>query len=536
MPGFPSFRTCSLCGAWAITALGASSCGGLAASGAASPQWAPDSASVRVAAGPAYHRSAVWNCFFGEHYRRWWTTPVTVPVLRISAGVPGGLVPLQTGGSYQTHTLRLRATATGTEYVLRSVDKDMSAALRPGLLKTLLRGLVKDQTSATHPYGAYPAAQLAEALGVLHANPRLVYVGNDPGLGKFRAQYANALYLFEERPDGDQRAVPSFGNSPNVVNTAHMLAHLRKRPSAHVPARAYLRARLLDMLLGDWSRRPDQWRWATFPQPGRLAYRPIPRDRDQAFFLFDDGLITRLVAGCAPKYCSFHAAIGLGNVDGLTRTARSLDRTLLTSLSAAGFREVADSVRRQLSDAVIAQALMVGPLETRPEVTAQLGFMLRARREQLPAVAQRYFEILNKEAWLVGTDQAERFVLSSAGTGRVRVQLLTSRAPQPDSLLTDRVFDAQTTPQLNLYGLAGDDTFEVRGKLPEGIAVGLYPGTGYNEVLAAARPAAGDITWYADAKRRFPVPPAGIRVTADPHPEQTANSGSWLKQRYNLRD
>ena len=207
------------CGALAgIGLLGALAGGGCTGPAAGPPRaaWAPDSASVRVAPGPQYARGVVWRAFFGQHYRTWWNTPVTVPVLRLATAVPGGLLPVQAGGSYQSHTLRLRAP-NGSEYVLRSVDKDMSAALRPGWKKNLLRGLLKDQTSATQPYGAYVAAYLAEATGVLHANPRLVYVGPDPDLGKFRAEYGNALYLLEERPDGDQRAVATISSGASTA-------------------------------------------------------------------------------------------------------------------------------------------------------------------------------------------------------------------------------------------------------------------------------------------------------------------------------
>ena len=524
---------------WKLAGLGLLS--GLALGGCTGPAvgpppavWAADSASVRVAPGPQYARGVVWRTFFGEHYRVWWNTPVTVPVLRLATAVPGGLLPMQAGGSYQSHTLRLCAL-DGRQYVLRSVDKDMSAALRPGWKKNLLRGLLKDQTSATQPYGAYPAAFLAEATGVLHANPRLVYVGSDPDLGKFRAEYGNALYLFEERPDGDQSAVASFGHSPNVLNSAHMLAALRRSPGSHVPARTYLRARLLDLLVGDWSRREDQWRWASFPQPGRVAYRPVPRDRDQAFFMFDDGLITRLVSWFAPKYQTFRAPIRLENVDGLTATARALDRTLLTSLSAADFRQVADSMRAALGDAVLAQAFAQGPPETRAAIAAQIVPQLRARREQLPAVAQRYYELLNQDAWLIGTDQDERFILSNAAAGGLRVQMLAHRAGRADSLVLDRTFAAPITKTLDLYGLSGDDRFELRGALPEEIAVRLYPGAGRDEVQTQPGAAPGDVTWYA----RPAVAPnnraAGVQVESDPHPERTADARAWLL-RYNLRD
>ena len=515
--------------------------GGLALGGCTAPAtgpppaaWADDSASVRVAPGPQYARGAVWRAFFGQHYRTIWNTPVTVPVLRLATAVPGGLRPVQAGGSYQSHTLRLRAP-DGREYVLRSVDKDMSAALHPGWKKNLLRGLLKDQTSATQPYGAYPAAFQAEAAGMLHANPRLVYVGADPGLGKFRAEYGNALYLLEERPDGNQRGVASFGQSPSVVNSAHMLAALRRRPGCHVPARAYLCARLLDLLLGDWSRREDQWRWASFPQPGRVAYRPVPRDRDQAFFLFDDGLITRLVSWFAPKYQTFRGPIRLENVDGLTTTARALDRTLLSSLNANDFRQVADSVRLALGDAVLNQAFAQGPPEVRAGIAARLVPLLRARREQLPEVAQRYFELLNKEAWLIGTDQAERFVLSGADGGRLRVRMLARRPGRPDSLLTDRTFEPRTTASLDEFGLAGNDVFELRGALPEAIAVQLYEGAGRNQLTTARGATPGDLTWYVLPGGQPGLPPAGVPVEADPHPELTANARAWL-HRYNLRD
>ncbi|WP_460619561.1 hypothetical protein [Hymenobacter ruber] len=503
------------------------------APGMAAPQWSADSTTVRLAAGPQYARSTVWKFFFGKHYRSVWATSVTVPVLRLATAVPGGLVPVQAGGSYQSHTLRLRAPDC-REYVLRSVDKDMSAALSPGWKRNLLRPLLKDQTSATQPFGAYPAAFLAEAAGVLHANPRLVFVGPDAGLGKFKASYANALYLFEERPDGDQRPVASFGHAPQVVNSHHMLAALRRWPSAHVPARAFLRARLLDVLVGDWSRREDQWRWAQFPQAGRLAFRPVPRDRDQAFFLFDDGLVTRLVSWFAPKYQTFRATIRLENVDGLTTTARALDRTLLTSLSANDFREVADSVRASLSDAVLAQAFNSGPAEMRASLAAKFVPMLRTRREQLPAVAQQYYALLNKQAWLIGTDQAERFILSEVG-GSLRVQLLAQRPGRPDSLVTDRTFNRKITPQLDLYGLGGDDVFELRGALPQGIAVRLYDGGGRNQVITGPGATPGNVTWYTGPGERIIAHPAGVQVEADPAPELTANGRAWL-HRYNLRD
>jgi hypothetical protein len=57
-----------------------------------------------------------------------------------------------------------------------------------------------------------------------------------------------------------------------------------------VDAAAFLRARLLDLLVGDWDRHPGQWRWAGFAERDRIVFRPVPLDRDWAFSHLDGRL------------------------------------------------------------------------------------------------------------------------------------------------------------------------------------------------------------------------------------------------------
>ncbi|MBJ6109183.1 hypothetical protein JAO73_09185 [Hymenobacter sp. BT523] len=524
-------------GAAAAVGLGLAGCSHTAPPGSALARWAPDSATVTLAAGPQYARGPVWRFFWGAHYRSLWATPVTVPVIRLARAELDSLTPMRAGGSYQSRTLRLR-TAAGHQLVLRSVDKDMSRALPAGWMRNWLSGLMRDQTSVSQPYGAYVAAPLAQAAGVYHANPRLVYLANDPALGKFQPGYANALYLLEERAEGDQEHQASFGGSRAIFNSHRMLAALRQSPSYQPDARAYLRARLLDMWLGDWSRREDQWRWASFLEGGGVVFRPIPRDRDQAFFRFDDGVLTRLLSWFLPKFQSFHATIKPGSVEGLTRTARALDRTLLSTLSAEDFRQEADSLQRRLTDAAIAQALTAGPKETQATIAEQLGPALQARRAQLPAVARRYFELLAEEAWVPGTDRAERFRLTSAGPGQLRLRVLAIRPARPDSLISERVYAQHDTKKLSLYGLAGNDVFTIDAAAAPGIAVALYPGEGQDRVVlpAAAKAEAAKplILWYGRPGSPAPALP-GLTVEQDPEPGLSATAAGWLR-RYNLQD
>lgn len=498
----------------------------------AHPVFGPDSAWVRVAAGAHYARRGWWwQRLWGPHYRQLWATPVSAPVLRLGRA---GLLPLQVGGSFQTNTLRLR-TADGRIFVLRSVDKDLSRKVSVGWLDRVVGPILRDQTCAAPPYGAYVAAALAKAAGVYHTNPRLLYLLPDTTLGEFTNRFRPALYLLEERPDHDQTHAPSFGSARLVTSSGQMLRTVLAQPTARIDARAYLRARLLDMLLGDWSRRADQWRWAASATPGGLAFRPIPRDRDQAFFRFDDGWLTRALSWVRPRYVTFGPALAPVQVDALTITARPLDHTALALLPEAAFRAEADSLRRLLPDSVLAQALRTVPLEARPLMTQELLSCLRTRRAGLPAAAARYYQVLQTDAVVLGTDAAERFVIQADGPGRVRLQVWARRPARPDSLLGAQAYDVHRTRRLRVYGLGGNDQFELRGSLAPGFAVWLDGGAGRNQFVGPelGAKAPSGLTVYATAHDQLQFP-STVTVRQAASAVGSRDASSWVSTCYRL--
>jgi hypothetical protein len=87
-----------------------------------------------------------------------------------------------------------------------------------------------------------------------------------------------------------------------------------------------------------------------------------------------------------------------------------------------------------------------------------------------------------------------------------------------------------------VYGLGGNDWFEVVPPLRSGVAVNIYPGTGRNALRRPATAAEGiaDITWHSRPDG-IGSQVQGVTVEADPHPELTANARAWLR-RYNLGD
>ena len=167
--------------------------------------------------------------------------------------------------------------------------------------------LVQDQISASHPYAAITVPKLADAANIYHTNPKVVYVPKQASLGNFINLIGDKLYLYEERPAGNWKKATFFGNSEKIVNTGHVIKKTHKSTNHIVDEEWTLRSRIFDVLINDWDRHDDQWRWATIKQDDKTIYRPIPRDRDQAYYKFD-GVIP-WIASRKWEYLSFNLLI-----------------------------------------------------------------------------------------------------------------------------------------------------------------------------------------------------------------------------------
>ncbi|MCY7292573.1 MAG: metallophosphoesterase [Ferruginibacter sp.] len=216
----------------------------------------------------------VKNSVLGKNYRREWSTPVTFKVFNLRKE-KGGFKITGIGGGKQTKSLKLE-DRNGKEWVLRTIDKDPEKAVPENLRGTIGQAIVVDVISASSPYAPYIIPILAEAVGVPAANPRFFFVPDDPAFGYYRPLFANTVCMLEERqPTPDETDTKSTNSIINKMfeDNVH-----------HIDQSAVLKARLLDMLIGDFDRHADQWRWGTKDTGKGKVYYPVPKDRDQAFF------------------------------------------------------------------------------------------------------------------------------------------------------------------------------------------------------------------------------------------------------------
>lgn len=482
------------------------------------PDSARAAASLRYAAAPALLQSLI-----GDGYRETWATPVSAPVLDIGT-MQGGLVPYRTGGDRQSRSLWLR-DARGLVYKLRSIEKHPANPFGLGLTSGKPHEWAQDVTSGAYPYAAPVAARLSDSAGLYHTNPRLVYIPDDPRLGPYREPFADQLMMLEDQPDGPAAGRPNFGEAEDLMSASKLRRELDADADHRVDSRFYLRARLFDMLIGDWDRHPEQWRWAAF-EPGDLdpaltgdaaskgkVYRPVARDRDFALNS-RDGLLFDLTRPHLPKLQGLQERYG--NVEGLTRSGREQDRRFLAPLSREDYRREVASLQAALTDEALSAALDAIPPEVRGRDRQRLLDRLRARRDALESAAMTYFELLNGTLDVVGSHDEEVLKLEWLDGDRLRMRMSQNRNRDDDFLLWERtVIPSDETQEVHVWLRGGDDRIIVTGQRGENTPrLRILSGAG-TDVLDDRTDGAGLSVYDGRAPEALRVEASGERADID---------------------
>ena len=449
----------------------------------------PDSFTTITA--PYYKANSFKRWLLGDNYRKEWTTSITVPVFDMGK-VRGGLKPTKRGGGMQSRSLRLE-DAEGREFVLRSVEKYPDKTLPEEFRQTFVKDAVVDGISASYPFAALSIPPLATAAKVPHANPKLVWLPDDPRLLQFRQDFGNGLYLFEEREPLDL---------PKTWSTEKVIEKLQEDNDNKTDQKAVLRARLLDLFIMDFDRHEDQWRWgAPETEKGKgKTYFPIPRDRDQAFFT-NDGIIPRLISQpwLIPKFQGFRAKAR--NINTFNFNGRYFDRSFLNDLSESDWAEGVDAFLPLMTDSAIRLALQQQPHEIQNEAVPHIIKTLQERRGYLKEEALKYYRFLSKEVDVAGSDKRELFEITRNEDGSVKVVVRKiNKEGEETKKLYSRTFRYGVTKEIRLYGMGGEDKFVLNGDGRKSILVRIIGGAGKDTFDNSATRSSGGKTRVYDLR------------------------------------
>jgi len=422
---------------------------------------------ITISASEKYD-SARWTRRFmvGSNYRREWSAPVTMKVLNIHTE-KGGLKIGSLGGGKQTKSLTL-IDSKGKEWKLRSIDKNPANAIPANFRNTFAADLVQDFISASHPYAPLTIPTLAKALNIVTANPELFFVPDDPAFGFYRPLFANTVCTLEEKDP------TRYGEE--TKSTIKVFNKLIEENDHRADQPLVLRARLLDILIGDFDRHFDQWRWATSDTGKGKLYYPIPKDRDQAYFKSNGLILEVATERTLPMLKGFRKNIR--KVNWLSWPARDFDRLFLTDLDASEWKKAIVDFQKTLTDSVLKAATRKFPPEIYKIDSGTIVSKLISRRNILQGPAMKYYRFLSRRVNVVGSNQKEYFKVSGQGKA-LRVQVFARGVTNDtDFVMYDRIFDPHVTKDIRLYGLNDDDKFEIDSTVRSTIRISAIGGKG----------------------------------------------------------
>lgn len=401
--------------------------------------------SVIVKVHPSYDKvTGIHRWLFGENYRKEWAAPVKLPVIRLSE-VYGGLSPIKQGGGMQSKSLRL-VDKSGREWVLRSVEKTPDKLLPENLQGTFAVDWIEDALSGQHPYSALIVPPLAEAAKVPHANPVIGVVADDAALGEYKNIFVNTVCLLEEREP--------IGESDNTLK---MLDKLVKNYDNRVDGETFLRARMLDLLIGDWDRHEDQWRWAETENGDKKVYIAVPRDRDQVFHL-EQGIFPDIAA--LPWINPV-----LGDFKGNIKDARYwLFKTRFmkpfpdAQMRHEQWMKVVKQFVAAETDEVLEAGLRRLPVETYKMRHVELLAKLKQRRNDIPKAMDEYYRFINRIVDIRASDKTEKITITDAPNNGMHILInKTNKEGRATDTSLSITYNPDITQEIRLYASGGDD-------------------------------------------------------------------------------
>ncbi|MFC2115779.1 hypothetical protein ACFLTU_04850 [Bacteroidota bacterium] len=436
---------------------------------------------VTVTAG-TYEAKGIKKMFLGSLHRSTWLAPVSIPYLNLDT-TKSGLTPFALGGGRQTTSLKFLA-GDGWEYVFRSVDKNLVNALPLEFRNTFISVMIKEVTATEYPYGAIIASSLLDETDILHARPKLYILPDHPRLGAFQEPFAGLFGMLEERPKDPYDQIPGFMGADDVTRSVGLYRKLYRDNDNYVNAEALGKARAFDILIGDWGRHEDNWKWAGYDRDDKRVYYPIPRDRDHALCRWD-GLLPWIAdrEWAMPMVESFD--YDFHDIKSLTWPARHVDRSLLTELDRNDWRNISAYMKLTMTEEAIDKAVATLPPEVIPVSGKEIGDMLKSRSVQLPDAIDDYYLLLAKQVDVVGSNKHEYVEVDRLETGNVSVKMYKKNKEGDiyfDDSLFNREFDKNETREICIYGLDGNDIFKVSGSSKKSIPVRIIGGPGRDEI------------------------------------------------------
>jgi hypothetical protein len=428
--------------------------------------------SASVYAKKETEKSAFHKFLWGERYRDIYSTMVSAPTVNLDT-MFGGLSVVRKGGGNQSMSLRLE-DKTGVQYVMRALRKNPVQYLQAIMFKdqyiegqfddTSTEAFILDVFAGAHPYAPFTIGPLADAIGVYHTSPVLYFVPKQRALGHFNDEFGDQLYMIEEHTSDGHAGFQAPGYQHDIVGTSEMMKKIHADEDIMIDEALYIRSRLFDMLIGDWDRHQDQWRWIEVERGGKRVYLPLPRDRDQAFSNIADGFLLKTAVALVPEARVLrNYDEELEDVKGMNAPAYALDMELIQTAKKEVWDAQVQLIQNNINDDVIEAAFLNFPEEVRGKSVDMIKSKLQGRLHSLQQISDRYYAFINRFSVVKGSNKDDWFEIERLPKGTTKITAFRIQGGKKGEKFFEHTYQSDKTKEIWIYALDDNDVFHVFG-------------------------------------------------------------------------
>lgn len=430
----------------------------------------PDSTQVSIYSKFKTRKTDAYHFLWGKHYGDMYQKEFTVKTALLDT-LYHGLKPVGIE-QYSTSRFLTLKDKKGNEYWLTPVKKDIHDFLQTHSFqtksenepfqKTITQDFLEDYFTTIYPFATLGIADLSKAIGVHTLKPELYYIPKSNQFYPFHEKFGDELYLITKKPSSLQKNATEFGNPDFIIDTDDLLYTLQTEKDHQIDVASYMKARLFDMLIGDWDRHAAHYRWAGKKVGTKTIYTPIPFHRDQAFAKYD-GAFLSLLKQIPALGQMHHYGKRLKKSSTFNSEAYTLDLALLSQATEKDWTDAAIYMQSHLTNQVIDEAFDAMTLNQENHHTRQLKDNFKNRIKKLRKTAKKHHQFLEKKVIVVGTKLDDTFFISRLDKKRTQITVYQGKA-LPQNIIFEKTFTRKNTKEIWVYGLEGNDSIHAEGK------------------------------------------------------------------------
>lgn len=419
------------------------------------------------------NKSRIYNSLWGKHYRNLYSIPVRVRPLDPDT-LRGEMRFTQPADQFhglfledkERNLYMLKPLGGSTSFIESDFFRTMYR--KSDFRDTYMDTFIRDAYTMINPYTFITSSYLAEKAGLPTPRFRLFYLppGSVQDTIADGSRIQDKIVTIIDIPDMNMRS--------NIKTTPEVLDLLLEDKRNHVNQDVYIRTRLFDMLVGDWNKIPENWTWLAEDTGDGIEFTPVVIDRNHAFtradgFLFRQ-LLNILTLGFITDYNKKYK-----NIKNFNKLGYALDVAVTAQSNEEEWLKEARYLQRIFTKPLIEEAFQQLPDSIRGEEIDMLKESLVTRRDHLEELAGRYYRILQQTPVITGSRKDDLIHIDRSAQDSIHMHIYDRESGRETF---HKAYQKKTTDQIWLYGLQGDDRFEVTGKAGKEKPIYLIGGKG----------------------------------------------------------